>query len=186
MQKANKLLLLLACVASFSLHAQVSASSTLSQAIETAKARKAIELNANVNIGEQNRTSEPSVKKSATVQLPKLWSIQGVGGALRAEVMYQGRMHEVSIANDAVQVGHWMLVGLTDQVAEFRLTGDGKKSTKNSAQTIRLKVPDRQNVTQIFPTTSGFGMQANAMPLPLGAAPVQAMRPPVPFDLLKP
>lgn len=197
MRRANKFVVVLACVCSMGAHAQGASSTTLSQAIDTAKARKSVELSISARAFGGAPASTPSttnnLSKPALAPL-KLWSIQGVGNTLHAEVLYQGRIYDVSIANDAVRVGNWLLVGLTDDEATFVPAGLGRKNITTSGQMIRLQVPrSSQATSQVFPTqslgltsASTAALSATAIPSDATNALNSAPRLPVPFELLKP
>jgi hypothetical protein len=197
MQRVNKFGVVLACVCSMGAYAQGTNSTTLSQAIDTAKARKSVELNISAREfgGAPASTSSTTNSKSKTALSPlKLWSIQGVGNSLHAEVLYQGRIHDVSIATNEVRVGNWLLVGLTDEEATFVPSGWGGKNITTSGQMIRLQVPrSSQATSQFFPTQS-FGLMspstaalsASTIPNDAASALSSISRVPVPFELIKP
>lgn len=197
MRRANKFVVVLACVCSVGAYAQGTNSTTLSQAIDTAKARKSVELNISARAfgGAPASTSSTTNSNSKPALSPlKLWSIQGVGNSLHAEVLYQGRIHDVSIATNDVRVGNWLLVGLTDEEATFVPVGMGGKNITTSKQMLRLQVPrSSQATSQVFPTQSlglmspsTAALSATAIPSDAASALSSASRVPVPFELLKP
>lgn len=178
MQKANKL----ACVTAFMLcmnsQAQTPPATTLNQAIEVVKARKTAELNfttqAYSNAPKSQANATPTQKKNTDTSL-KLWSIRGLGGDLRAEVVYQGQIKEVSLSltDEKMRIGPWFLVSLTEDEALFSmLTRNGQLSKKQ----IRLQLPERTELATLLPNPLFEGLN-----LADGT-----LRPPVPLSLLKP
>jgi len=181
MQKVNSLVgvLGLLCVCAY---AQTEDTTTLNQAIETAKQRKITELtlNASAHARPQAGVVASSVSKERVVKpIPKLWSIQGVGHALTAEVMYEGQIHELSFTNDAIRVGDWLLESLTAKEAVLTQAKYFGKTERSPRREIRLQVPSTAQAAQIFPTTTTTERDAQGNVASSG-------RPPVPFELLRP
>jgi len=176
MQKANKLAcatLFMWCMSSF---AQTPPTTTLNQAIEVVKARKTAELNLTTQA--YSNAPKPEVQATPTKKINtdtsiQLWSIRGLGEDLRAEVVYQGQIKEVSFASEKIRIGQWFLVGLTEDEAQFSvLTPSGKLSKKQ----LRLKLPQRSEWAGIWPAPLLEGMNMAD----------GTLRPPVPLSLLKP
>jgi hypothetical protein len=119
--------------------------------------------------------------------IPKLWSIKGLGHALKAEVIYQGHIYELSFENDAIRVGDWLLESLSSkELVLVQLKYFGKAEISGRRE-IRLQVPSTTQADQIFPMTAAIGME---LPTALGDASqgntATPGRPPVPFELLRP
>ena len=182
MQKANKFAcasLVLLCLAA---HTETPTPTTLNQAIEVVKARKTLELNATAQTYSTTpklETTTSSTSAATTNQKnPKkntleLWAIRGVGEDLRAEVIYQGEIKEVSFASEKIRIGNWFLVGINDKEAEFSiLNANGKLSSKK----LRLKLPQPSELAALWPNPLQEG----------GGSADGSTRPPVPMSLLKP
>jgi len=96
-----------------------------------------------------------------------------VGEDLRAEVIYQGEIKEVSFASEKIRIGNWFLVGINDKEAEFSiLNANGKLSSKK----LRLKLPQPSELAALWPNPLQEG----------GGSADGSTRPPVPMSLLKP
>jgi hypothetical protein len=176
MQKVNKL----ACATVFMLcmnsYAQTPPTTTLNQAIEVVKARKTAELNFTTqvysNAPKPLANAIPAQKNNTDTSL-KLWSIRGLGRDLRAEVIYQGQIKEVSFAAENIRVGNWFLVGLTEHEAQFSVLNKNGKLSQNQ---IHLKLPSRSELATLWPNPLLEGVNLTD----------GSMRPPVPMSLLKP
>lgn len=181
MQKVNSLVCVLGllCVCAY---ARSEDTTTLNQAIETAKQRKTAELSLNASAhGRPQAGVVPgsTAKERVVKPMPKLWSIQGVGHALTAEVMYDGRIYELSFTNDAIRVGDWLLESLTAKevvLTQAKYFGKTERSTRHE---IRLQVPRAAQAAQLFPATTATESDAQGNVTSAG-------RPPVPFELLRP
>jgi hypothetical protein len=188
MPKVNSLVCLLSLVG-VSAYAQTDGTTTLNQAIETAKQRKAAELNFNASAyarPQTGATASSTSKGQVAKPIPKLWSIQGVGHALKAEVMYQGLIYEISFENDAIRVGDWLLESLSAKELVLVQPKYFGKTEVSARREIRLQVPSTTQTVQIFPVTATTGIEsvsAQGDALPGNAA--TAGRPPVPFELLR-
>lgn len=176
MQKANKFVCASMLMLCMTAHTETPPATTLNQAIEVVKARKAAELNSTT----QAYSNTPKVETTPTpIKTPppkttiELWAIRGVGEDLRAEVIYQGQIKEVSFASEKIRIGNWFLVGINDKEAEFSvLNANGKLSSKK----LRLKLPQPADLAALWPNPLLEGMNSAD-----GNA-----RPPVPMSLLKP
>lgn len=176
MQKANKLVCATIFMLYMNIHAETPPATTLNQAIDVIKARKASELNVN----SQAYSNAPKVdsKKESNKDKPtdnsiKLWSINGVGNNLRAEIIYQGKIKEVSISSKNMQVGNWVLVGISEKEAIFSAFA---KNGKLSRMRLRLKLPQPSEYASIWPAPIMSDMNLTGGP----------MRPPVPMSMLNP
>lgn len=114
-----------------------------------------------------------AVKEKKTNNLIRLWSIQGLGHDLRAEVIYQEKIIEVSFDSQRMKVGNWLLVGMTEKEIEFSALNKNGKLTNTR---LRLKLPQTSEFATIWPNPTIDGMS-----LTDGTA-----RPPVPLSMLKP
>ena len=175
MQKVNKLAcasVFMLCMNSFS---QTPPTTTLNQAIEVVKARKTLELNLSTqpySNAPKVEANTPSNKPNASKNTIQLWSIRGLGDDLRAEVIYQGQIKEVSFAAENIRVGNWFLVGLTENEVQLAMVSNGKLSKKQ----IHLKLPQRSELATLWPNPllEGVNLQDGSL------------RPPVPLSMLKP
>lgn len=201
MQKANKLWggALVWCLLMSGAWAQ----NTLDQAIESAKARKAAELKLNLK-GPAALDQPAASAAAAPVKAPpsdaagarsgsplKLWSIRGVAHGLVAEVLYQGRMHTVSMDGQLAdaRIGDWVLLSLTQEGAEFALRDGRKKARAGRDRTLSLTLPSGSAAMAAYFPPSPLELQALAMPagMPvMGQLPGLDARMPVPLNLLKP
>jgi len=176
MQRANKLVCATLFILTLNIYAQTQTSTTLNQAIEVVKARKALEL----NLITQSYGNTPKVKTNLTANKNntskntiQLWSIRGVGDDLRAEVIYQGQIKEVSFSSENIRIGNWFLVGLNENEAQFSaITPAGKLSKKP----IRLKLPQHSELAVIWPNPLLESVNITD----------GTLRPPVPLSMLKP
>jgi hypothetical protein len=154
---------------------QTPPATTLNQAIEVVKARKTAELNFTTQVysnAPKPLTNAIPAQKNNTDTSLKLWSIRGLGGDLRAEVIYQGQIKEVSFAAENIRVGNWFLVGLTENEVQLAMISNGKLSKKQ----IHLKLPQRSELATLWPNPllEGVNLQDGSL------------RPPVPLSMLKP
>lgn len=176
MQKANKFVcasMLMLCITAY---AETPPTTTLNQAIEVVKARKAAELNSTTQAYSNTPKTESTPVPNKTIPQKttlELWAIRGVGEDLRAEVIYQGQIKEVSFASEKIRIGNWFLVGINDKEAEFSvLNANGNLSSKK----LRLKLPQPSDLASLWPH-----------PMLEGTASADSnSRPPVPMSLLKP
>lgn len=176
MQKVNKFACASILMLCMTAHTETPPATTLNQAIEVVKSRKASELNTTTQAyGNTVKTeSAPTEnKKIAPKNTIELWAIRGVGEDLRAEVLYQGQIKEVSFSSEKIRIGNWFLVGINDKEAEFSaLKANGKLSSRK----IRLKLPKPSEFAAMWPNPLQDGINsADGTP-----------RPPVPMSLLKP
>lgn len=176
MQKANKFVFVSFLMLCLTAHAQTQPSTTLNQAIEVIKARKALELDSTAQAFSQTAKVEAKAitnKKNTAKNSLELWAIHGLGNDLRAEVVFQGQIKELSFASEKLRIGNWFLVGLSDHEAEFSaLSSDGKLSS----QKIRLKLSQPTELAAIWPNVISEGMSSAD----------GTLRPPVPMSMLKP
>ena len=191
MQKANNALLMLMLTLSPIVWSQPQAQpqpqTMLSDAIQVAKTRKAADIALNLsayNI-KPAATGESGTSLKTPLELPKLWSIRGVGNALYAEVIYQGRIHEVSLVQeDNLRVGDWLLVGLTTQEALFtHLAGSAHPMRKEPVKLRLSLTASIKHINDLSAQPSTGSTLAESAPLTSNANPA---RPPVPFELLRP
>ena len=176
MQKVNKFFFANILMLCLTAHAQTQPSTTLNQAIEVVKARKALELDSTAQAFSQTAKVEAKVitnKKYTAKNSLELWTIRGLGNDLQAEVIYQGQIKELSFASHKLKIGNWLLVGLSDHEAEFStLSANGKLSS----QKIRLKLPQPTELAAIWPNAISEGMSSAD----------STLRSPVPLSMLKP
>jgi hypothetical protein len=188
MRKVNRLIFMLSLIG-LSAYAQNQGLTTLNQAIAIAKQRKAAELSLNTDAYASSQTAAANVStsnKQVRKPIPQLWSIQGVGNELKAEVIYQGRIHELSFENNAIRIGDWLLESLTAKeivLVQPKLFG---KAEITARREIHLQVPSTQQAVQIFPMAAVIG---NDSPGAIGdesqGKNATTGRPPVPFELLR-
>jgi len=158
-----------------------SSGTTLEQAIEMARATKSGELGLRTNVrADSTPASVSQPLRAAVVTEPKIWSITGIERDLTVEVVYEGKVHPLSLAKNQVHVGPWTLLRLSTTSADLAYLPKGQQL---SAKT---------RVVEAFPPTSLSQMQGYfEAPLTL-ASPAAASvgvssgRPPLPPELLRP
>lgn len=185
MQKPNKCLAawLLGMLFTGAVAAQNS-NSTLEQAIEIARASKSGELGLRPAARAETEQMAPLPKKVFTpVAHPKIWSITGVQRNLTVEVVYEGKVHALSLSKNQVRVGPWTLLRLGPDSADFAYLPKGQLLT------------EKTKVVEALPPTSLAEMQDYFDAPLLVASPMAAMgtgaaavgtRPPLPLELMRP
>ena len=204
MQKVNNWLLFIILFFCNAAYPQSNGNTTLNQAIEAARVRKMLELNLSASaMGTLPTAPHPVTQTAAETKtktktrvktLPQLWSIQGLSNALRAEVVYEGRIYEVSFINDELRIGDWILVGLNEQEAEMAYLESDGNTTYAKADVVRLRLPKNAlAASEMFAKAVSLNESATGAPLPTGIAPPDVIpntknisKLPSPLNLLKP
>lgn len=171
--------------AAFAAEDGTTASSTsMQQIIEAARRKKAQELDAAarrllgneappaVAAGPAPAPLPLSPTKSAEV--PRVWSLTGVGQRLQAELFYEGRIHRVALTpGHTPQVGPWQIRAISPNGVTVSLHGAAAAGGKG-ASSLMLPAPARGSSMGAY---SFSGVGGGAEPLPAHALNSAALPP---------
>lgn len=142
--------------------AHSASSSSMQQVIDAARRKKAQELEAAARrlLGTEGAATLPaatapsaSAAPAKSVEIPKVWSLTGVGQRLDAELLYEGRIHRVSVPDTRAdariysallpQVGPWRVQAISPNSVTVSMQGPATRSGGKGPRTLLLPAPSR-------------------------------------------
>ncbi len=166
------------------------ASTSMQQIIEAARRKKAQELDAAARrllgteappaaaAGPAPAAPPPSSTSTKNPEVPRVWSLTGVGQRLQAELFYEGRIHRVALSPGYTpQVGPWHVRAISPSGVTVSTSGHSAGGGKGSSSLV-LAAPTRGSSMGAF-SFSGVGGGAEALPanaLNSAALPPSALR----------
>lgn len=162
-------------------------SSSMEQVIEAARRKKAQELEAAARrlLGTEGpATTAPPAAAPApakSLEVPKVWSLTGVGRRLDAELLYEGRIHRVSVPDSRSdarsyslslpQVGPWRVQAISPSGVTVSLQGAAGGSGGKAPRTHLLPAPSRGSsmAGYVFSTGPSLGALPGTDALPPSA-----------------
>lgn len=170
-------------------------SSSMQQVIEAARRKKAQELEAAARrlLGTEGpAATAPPASPAAPVkslEVPRVWSLTGVGRRLDAELVYEGRVHRVSVPDarsDArfyslslPQVGPWRVQSISPNGVTVSLQGTAGGSGGKGPRTHLLPAPSRGSsmAGYVFSTGPSLGALTGTDSLPASALSAASLPP---------
>ncbi|MBB3192970.1 hypothetical protein [Roseateles terrae] len=158
-------------------------STSMQQIIDAARRKKAQELDAAARrmLGNEIPPAAPGPSAmpppppaTKHSEVPRVWSLTGVGQRLQAELFYEGRIHRVAISpGHTPQVGPWQVRAITPSGVTVSLSG-GSAAGGKAASSLMLPAPARGSSMGGF---SFSGVGGGADPLPASALNSAALPP---------
>jgi hypothetical protein len=162
-------------------------STSMQQIIEAARRKKAQELDAAARrllgteappaVAANPSPVPPPPTPTKSSEVPRVWSLTGVGQRLQAELFYEGRIHRVALApGHTPQVGPWQVRAISPNGVTVSLSGAAAGS--KGASSLMLPPPARGSSMGAF-SFSGVGGGVDPLPahaLNSAALPPSALR----------